>query len=90
MLVGMLSHPTLLLVNGCLMKIVGLRNLIVKVTFKCCYITIYIITQRHRNTIKIGIERIYNCFRLSNVNAIEFNGGIDSRAVIELRRRAGI
>ena len=30
-----------------------------------------------RNTIKIGIERICNCFRLSNVIAIEFNGGID-------------
>ena len=41
-------------------------------------IIIYIITQRYSNTIKIPIERICNCFRLSNVNAIEFiNGGID-------------
>ena len=88
MLVGMLSHPTLLLflkffmlfvylVNGCLMKIVWLWNLIVKVTFKCCQIIIYIITQCYRNTIKIGIERICNCFRFSKVNSIEFNGGID-------------
>ena len=29
------------------------------------------------NTIKIGIEHICNSFRLSNVNAVEFNGGID-------------
>ena len=34
-----------------------------------------IITKRFRNTIKIGIELIYTCIMLSNVEAIEFNGG---------------
>ena len=71
-------------------EIVRLWNLIVTVTFKCYLIIIYIITQRHRNTIKIGIELIWNCFRLSNVNANEFNGGIDwttffNKNVVDIR-----
>ena len=80
MLVGMLSHPALLLffkifndfrylVNGCLMKIVQLSNA-VKSLFILSLNVIGIL-------FKIGIERICNCFRLSNVNAVEFNGGID-------------
>ena len=33
------------------------------------------ITKCYRNSIKIEIEHICNCFMLSNVDDIEFNGG---------------
>ena len=49
--------------------------MIIKETFKCCYVIIVIVTQCYRNTIKIGIEHIYKCFGLCNVDAIEFKGG---------------